>query len=153
MGFPGTPSLIQLQRRGHRHPERDFMILRPLKFLLIISLFAPMWSMAQTTQTQSFTHVATKQEYRPSRADETEEQSFLMVASQKDLALQPQKPVFVPPTSIPAKEFNVLDYGAKADGTTLNSRPIQAAIDAAAAAGGGHVIIPSGQFLCGPILL
>ena len=129
------------------------MILRPLKFLLIISLFAPMWSMAQTTQTQSFTHVATKQEYRPSRADETEEQSFLMVASQKDLALQPQKPVFVPPTSIPAKEFNVLDYGAKADGTTLNSRPIQAAIDAAAAAGGGHVIIPSGQFLCGPILL
>ena len=96
---------------------------------------------------------ATKQAYRTSRVDETVEQSVLMVASQKDLALQPQEPVFVPPTSIPSKEFNVLDYGAKADGTTLNSRPIQAAIDAAAAAGGGHVIIPSGQFLCGPILL
>lgn len=54
---------------------------------------------------------------------------------------------------IPGKVFNIIDSGAKADGTTNNSQAIQKAIDTAAAAGGGRVVIPSGKFLSGPIAL
>src|ERR1039457_5927535 len=40
-----------------------------------------------------------------------------------------------------AKTFNVLDFGAKGDGATLDTAAIQRAIDAAAA-NGGTVLIP-----------
>lgn len=43
--------------------------------------------------------------------------------------------------------FNVLDYGATPDDDTVDSAAIQAAIDAAYAAGGGTVYIPAGTFL------
>jgi hypothetical protein len=43
--------------------------------------------------------------------------------------------------------FNVLDYGATGDGTVANEQPfIQAAIDAAFAAGGGVVRVPAGTY-------
>jgi pectinesterase len=52
---------------------------------------------------------------------------------------------------IPAHSFFIVDHGAKGDGATDNTRAVQAAIDAASAAGGGKVIVPGGEFLCGPI--
>ena len=49
-------------------------------------------------------------------------------------------------------KFNVVDYGAIADGKTLNTEPIQTAIDAAhSAKGGGSVVFPKGVFLTGSI--
>ena len=48
---------------------------------------------------------------------------------------------------------NITAYGAIADGATLNTAAIQAAIDAANAAQGGIVLIPEGAFLCGTIEL
>lgn len=54
---------------------------------------------------------------------------------------------------IPQKIFSISDYGAKGDGTTNDGAAIQAAIDAAQAAGGGRVVIPAGKFLSGPIEL
>lgn len=51
------------------------------------------------------------------------------------------------------KDFNILDYGAKPDGKTLNTASIQQAIDAANKIGGGRVIIPKGKFLTGSIIL
>ena len=41
--------------------------------------------------------------------------------------------------------FDPLQYGAKADGKTLDSKAIQAAIDAAEANGGGTVVFKSGK--------
>jgi len=42
--------------------------------------------------------------------------------------------------------YNVKDYGAKGDGKTIDSPSINLAIEAAAKAGGGTVIIPAGTF-------
>ncbi|WP_335944278.1 putative Ig domain-containing protein [Pseudomonas sp. G166] len=43
--------------------------------------------------------------------------------------------------------FNVQDFGAKGDGITDDTAAIQSAIDAAAAAGGGQVYMPTGTYI------
>ena len=48
---------------------------------------------------------------------------------------------------------SILDDGARGDGVHDNRQVIQDAIDRAAAAGGGTVVIPAGRFLTGPLLL
>lgn len=56
--------------------------------------------------------------------------------------------------SVFAKTYNVLDYGAKGDGIKLDTKAVQAAIDACTLAGGGTVLIPSGKVvLIGTIYL
>ncbi|MFW6061451.1 MAG: glycoside hydrolase family 28 protein, partial [Planctomycetota bacterium] len=47
----------------------------------------------------------------------------------------------------------ITDFGAVADGQTVNTQAIQRAVDAAAADGGGVVIIPAGTFVSGTIYL
>ena len=49
--------------------------------------------------------------------------------------------------------LNILDFGAVADGKTLNTKAIQAAVDACEAAGGGTVLVPAGTFITGTIWL
>ena len=49
--------------------------------------------------------------------------------------------------------YNVCDYGAQADGTTLTTKAIQDAIDACHQNGGGQVVFPAGQYLSGTIEL
>jgi hypothetical protein len=49
--------------------------------------------------------------------------------------------------------YNVRDYGALPDGKTLATQPIQKAIDAASAAGGGTVSLPAGTFRSGTLYL
>jgi polygalacturonase len=58
-------------------------------------------------------------------------------------------------TEAPGKEplFNVLTYGAVGDGNRLNTRALQAAIDACAAASGGTVYFPAGTYLSGTLVL
>lgn len=56
-------------------------------------------------------------------------------------------------TAKPQKEFLITNYGAKADGKTINTIAIQKAIDAAFKNKGGRVIFPKGRFLSGSIIL
>jgi len=50
-------------------------------------------------------------------------------------------------------DYNILSYGAKADGKTLNTKAIQAAIDQCSEQHGGRVIVPAGVFMSGTIVL
>jgi polygalacturonase len=52
-----------------------------------------------------------------------------------------------------ATGYPITDFGAVAGGVTLNTAAIQAAIDAAAAQGGGTVVVPAGVFRSGSIFL
>lgn len=49
--------------------------------------------------------------------------------------------------------LNILAFGAKADGITLNSKSINDAITACNSKGGGVVMVPQGLWLTGPIVL
>ena len=49
--------------------------------------------------------------------------------------------------------FNVLNYGTRNDGSAPATDGIRLAIAAAKAAGGGTVVIPAGNYTCGPIEL
>jgi polygalacturonase len=44
-----------------------------------------------------------------------------------------------------AVEINVLSLGAIGDGVTLDTQPIQQAIDRVTPAGGGRVVVPGGK--------
>lgn len=52
-----------------------------------------------------------------------------------------------------ARVYNVRDFGAKGDGTTLDTAAVQSAIDACNKDGGGVVLVPAGTFLIGPVEL
>lgn len=49
--------------------------------------------------------------------------------------------------------FNIMDYGAHNDGSTLSTEAIRSAIRAAKSAGGGTVYVPPGNYVTGPIEL
>ena len=49
--------------------------------------------------------------------------------------------------------YNIVDYGAKPDGQTLNTLFIQDAIDACLTNGGGTVVVPPGKFVTGTLTL
>jgi len=51
------------------------------------------------------------------------------------------------------KVYNVVNFGAKGDGKTKNTKAIQAAIDKCSANGGGQVLISKGDYLTGAIHL
>jgi polygalacturonase len=58
----------------------------------------------------------------------------------------------LPPAAF-GRSFSVRDFGAKGDGTTLDTHAIQAALDAAAKAPGSTVMVPPGTYLSGSIFV
>jgi polygalacturonase len=55
------------------------------------------------------------------------------------------------PTIASARRYVVTDHGAVGDGTTVNTKVLQAAIDRCAADGGGVIVVPKGTFLSGAL--
>lgn len=49
--------------------------------------------------------------------------------------------------------YNILEYGAVPGGSKINTKAVQAAVDACAENGGGRVLVPAGTFLTGTIFL
>ncbi len=80
---------------------------------------------------------------------------LLMNAQERDLQYYlTQIPFDMPEVTVPVfqnKTFSITDFGAVGDGHTLNTEAFAAAITACNEAGGGHVIVPPGLWLTGPI--
>lgn len=64
----------------------------------------------------------------------------------------PELPV-IASVSFPKDTFNITRYGAHSDPNRLNTQAIQSAIDACHTAGGGVVLVPSGYWHTGPLVL
>src|SRR5262249_12856038 len=58
-----------------------------------------------------------------------------------------------PEKDLGARIYNVRDFGAKGDGSALDTAAIQAAIDACNKDRGGTVVVPAGDFLTGTLEL
>lgn len=52
-----------------------------------------------------------------------------------------------------ARDYNIVAYGAKTDTTILSTKAVQQAIDDCSKAGGGRVVVPTGQYKIGSIVL
>src|SRR5215212_583393 len=78
--------------------------------------------------------------------------SFLFLAFVVTAGAQAKKPTVLS-TSFRKDTFNIVKFGAKADGITLNTKSINNAIDACNKKGGGVVLIPTGLWLTGPVVL
>ena len=55
--------------------------------------------------------------------------------------------------TVKAKDYNIIDYGAKSDTTILSTTALQNAIDDCWKAGGGRVVVPMGNYKIGTIVL
>ncbi len=64
-----------------------------------------------------------------------------------DILARIQAPAF------PNRSFPITDFGAVSDGATDATEAFRSAIEACSKAGGGHVLVPPGVFLTGPIHL
>jgi len=71
----------------------------------------------------------------------------LLLGGREARAVNPALP------SVPATVFNVTTFGALGDGVQDNTTNLQYTINAAAAAGGGIVEFPAGNYLSGPLTL
>ena len=78
---------------------------------------------------------------------------FVVLHLAVQLIAQPAKLPRVQQTFFRADTFNIVKFGAKADGKFLNTTSINSAIDACNKKGGGVVLIPKGIWLTGPIVL
>ena len=54
---------------------------------------------------------------------------------------------------IPSRSVDILDFGGVGDGKTLNTEAFAKAMNSLSAKGGGHLVVPEGIWLTGPITL
>src|SRR5438034_4555356 len=75
----------------------------------------------------------------------------LLTASGK--ASEPPANTATNENTLGARSYNDRDFGAKGDGSTLDTAAVQAAIDACTRDRGGIVLIPAGDFVVGTLEL
>jgi hypothetical protein len=61
------------------------------------------------------------------------------------------QPAVVGGTALGTRVYNIVDFGAKGDGKTLDTQAVQAAIDACTKDQGGTVLVPAGVFVIGTV--
>jgi len=66
-------------------------------------------------------------------------------------AAEPTSTNSSPQNNLGARVYNIRDFGAKGDGTTLDTAALQAAIDACNKDQGGTVLVPAGVFVIGTV--
>ncbi len=76
--------------------------------------------------------------------------AFIFVAL---VSLRAQKLPAIKNTLFRKDSISISKYGAKADGMLLNTKSINAAIDACNKKGGGVVLAPQGLWVAGPVVL
>jgi len=82
--------------------------------------------------------------------------SLILLLTAGSLSAQNYSWTNLPTIHKPAFKKDTLDitnFGAVADGVTLNTKPINDAINACARQGGGVVLVPKGLWITGPIVL
>ncbi len=55
--------------------------------------------------------------------------------------------------TVSAKDYNIVEYGAKNDTTVLSTAAVQQAIDRCGEAGGGRVVVPAGNYKIGTLVM
>src|SRR5258705_12441120 len=75
------------------------------------------------------------------------------VFSWKDAVAQSPNRLVVNDKAAGARVYNVRDFGARGDGLTLDTAPVQAAIDFCNKEKGGTVLVPAGDFVVGTLEL
>jgi polygalacturonase len=78
---------------------------------------------------------------------------FFLIAGTSIAVAQRTAPVVVQQPLFKKDTFSIRKFGAVADGITLNTQPINNAIDACNKKGGGVVLVPAGLWLTGPVVL
>lgn len=78
---------------------------------------------------------------------------FFLISTVFAFSVHAQQLPVVQATQFRADSFSITQYGAVADGLTLNTKAINDAIRDAHAKGGGVVVVPEGLWLTGPIVL
>jgi polygalacturonase len=78
--------------------------------------------------------------------------AVLVLMSPLSIAAQNSLPV-IQQTAFKKDSFYITRFGAVADGVTLNTKAINTAIDACNKKGGGIVVVPTGLWLTGPVVL
>ena len=79
--------------------------------------------------------------------------AFNLHAEQTDWSLMPQILHRIVAPTFPDRHFVITNFGAVADGKTDCTKAIARAINVCQMAGGGHVVIPAGEFCTGAIEL
>ena len=79
--------------------------------------------------------------------------SWETILSSKSHAMADHLSATLKPWPVPTRTFPVEAHGAVADGNTINTKAIQAAIDGCSAAGGGVVSFAGGDYVTGTIIL